>query len=54
VISVGQPLITGGVLSWTITLNMQVDVLPWVSLNVYVTGVVPNVKVDPGAILLVV
>jgi hypothetical protein len=54
VISVGQPITAGGVLSWTITLNVQVDMLPWVSLNVYVTAVVPTVKVDPGAILLVV
>ena len=54
VISVGQPLMTGGVLSCTITLNVQVDVLGEPSVKVYVTAVVPTGNVAPGAWLLVV
>jgi hypothetical protein len=44
----GQPVITGAVLSVTITLKVQVDVLPAASVAVYVTGVVPRLKVEPG------
>jgi len=54
VMSAGHILITGGVLSCTVTLNVQVEILPWVSLNVYVTAVVPTGKVAPGEWLLVV
>jgi len=49
----GHPLITGFVLSWTITLKEHVDVLPAPSVAVYVTTVVPRLKTDPGAWVLV-
>jgi hypothetical protein len=44
----GQPVITGAVLSVTITSKVQVDVLPAASVAVYVTGVIPRLKVEPG------
>src|SRR6185503_8115438 len=47
--SAGQPLITGAWLSTTVTLKAQVLLLPWVSLAVQVTVVVPTGKVLPLA-----
>ena len=48
-IGAGHPLMTGFVLSLTVTLNVQVEILPDPSVAVYVTGVVPKGKVLPGA-----
>jgi hypothetical protein len=48
VISEGQPLITGGVLSVTVTLKVQVDLFPAASVAVYVTAVVPRANVAPA------
>src|SRR5438876_716735 len=45
----GHPLMTGGVLSITVTVNEQVEVLLELSVAVYVTVVVPLGNVDPGA-----
>lgn len=53
VIVEGQPVITGFVTSFTITLNEQVDCRPEASVAVYVTTVVPTEKNCPGALLLV-
>ncbi len=47
VISTGQFVITGFVLSSTIILKVQIDSFPAASFPVYVTGVVPMAKVDP-------
>ena len=44
----GHPVITGPVLSCTITLKEQIDVFPAASVAVYVTGVVPRLKTVPG------
>jgi hypothetical protein len=49
----GHPLMTGLVLSWTITLNEQVDVFPAASVAVYVTSVVPRLKIVPGLFVVV-
>jgi hypothetical protein len=49
-ISEGQFEITGAVLSVTITLNVQVDLFPASSVAVYVTAVVPRLKLVPGNI----
>jgi len=43
----GHPVMTGFELSWTITLNEQVDVFPAASVAVYVTAVVPRSKAVP-------
>ena len=40
---------TGFVLSFTVTLKVQVEILPATSVAVYVTTVVPNAKVLPEA-----
>jgi hypothetical protein len=48
VIFVGQPVITGAVLSVTITLKVQVDWFPAASMAVYVTAVTPRLNVVPG------
>ena len=45
----GQPEMTGDVLSTTVTLKVQVDVLLYWSVAVYLTSVVPVLKVDPEA-----
>jgi hypothetical protein len=45
----GQLVITGLVVSTTVTLNVQVDVFPVPSVAVYVTGVVPNANELPDA-----
>jgi hypothetical protein len=45
---VGQPAITGAVLSTTVTVKVQVLVLPELSFTVYVTVVVPTEKVALG------
>ena len=44
----GQPVMTGFVLSWTVTLNEHVEVLPAASVAVYVTVVVPSANTSPG------
>jgi hypothetical protein len=44
----GQPVITGLVLSMTVTLNIQIAVFPAPSVAVYFTSVVPRAKVFPG------
>jgi hypothetical protein len=44
-----HPLITGGVLSITVTEKVQVAVFPSLSLYTYVTGVVPLGNEEPGA-----
>ena len=49
----GHPVITGLVLSKTITLKEQVDMFPTASVAVYVTGVVPRTKSVPGFLVLV-
>ena len=49
----GHPVITGLVLSATITLKVQVAVLPATSVAVYVTGVVPKENSDPEVWVLV-
>jgi hypothetical protein len=49
----GHPVITGLVMSVTITLNVQLAVLPAASVAVYVTGVVPKGKREPEACELV-
>ena len=49
----GHPVITGPVLSCTVTLNEQVDVFPSASVAVYVTGVVPRLKTVPGFFVVV-
>jgi hypothetical protein len=46
----GQFEITGAVLSVTITLNVQVDLFPASSVAVYVTAVVPGLKLVPGGV----
>jgi hypothetical protein len=51
--AVEQPLITGAVLSFTITLNAQVAILPDASDAVYVTNVVPIPNELPGVCVLV-
>jgi hypothetical protein len=43
----------GGVVSLTVTVKLQVEVLPALSLAMYVTVVVPTGKVSPGLWLLV-
>lgn len=43
---------TGTVTSLTITLNVRVEVFPFTSVAVYVTGVVPLLKVEPEAMSL--
>jgi hypothetical protein len=48
----GQPAITGTVLSATVTVKLQVLVLPAASVKVYVTGVTPTGKVAPGLCVL--
>jgi hypothetical protein len=48
VISAGQALIRGAVLSMIVTLNEHVVELPDGSVAVYVTTVVPVVKILPG------
>jgi hypothetical protein len=48
VTSAGTP-IAGAVVSWTVTWNDAVAVLPLVSVAVHVTVVVPSGKVDPLA-----
>jgi hypothetical protein len=53
VITVGHPVIIGFELSVTITLKVQVAVLPEASVAVYVTGVVPRLNVDPDVCVLV-
>lgn len=53
VIVEGQPEMIGLVTSLTTTLNVHVDCLPEASVAVYVTGVVPTEKNDPGAFVLV-
>src|SRR4029453_14579627 len=47
-LSGGQFVITGGVLSTTVTLKLHVAVRPTPSVAVYVTVVVPTGKVSPG------
>jgi len=54
VMSEGQPDITGLTASCTITLKVHDDVLPTASVAVYVTIVVPTLKVLPGALVLVI
>jgi hypothetical protein len=49
----GHPVITGFVLSLTVTLNVHVAVLPAASVAVYVTGVVPIEKSEPEVCVLV-
>ena len=49
----GHPVITGLVLSSTITLKEQVDIFPAASVAVYVTGVVPMLKIVPGLFVVV-
>jgi len=49
----GHPVMTGFMLSVTITLNVQVEVLPAPSVAVYVTGVVPSEKRNPEVCVLV-
>src|SRR2546421_12198564 len=44
----GTPLIAGGVVSLTVTLNDAVALLPAPSVAVQMTVVVPNGKVEPG------
>jgi hypothetical protein len=44
----GQPVITGLVLSVTVTLNVQTAVFPPPSVAVYFTSVVPSGNVLPG------
>ena len=44
----GQFVSTGAMLSLTVTLNEQVALFPAASVAVYVTIVVPVVKLDPG------
>src|SRR5687768_1849594 len=48
----GHPVITGSVLSSTITLNEQVEIFPPASVAVYVTTVVPKSKTVPGFFVL--
>jgi hypothetical protein len=50
VMSDGQFEITGAVLSVTTTLNVQVDLFPASSVAVYVTAVVPGLKLVPGGV----
>ena len=54
VMSDGQPEITGLVPSCTITLKLHVEMFPAASVAVYVTAVVPILKVLPGARVLVI
>ena len=54
VMSDGHPEIRGFIASCTITLKVHVEVLPAASLAVYVTAVVPRLKVVPGARVLVI
>jgi len=49
VIFEGHPATTGVLVSVTMTLNVQVEILPAPSVAVYFTCVVPNEKVLPGA-----
>jgi len=49
----GQPVMTGIVLSRTVTLNEQVEVFDAASVAVYVTTVVPRLKTVPGFFVLV-
>jgi len=49
----GHPVITGLVLSCTVTLKEQVDVFPAASVAVYVTTVVPRLKIVPGFFVVV-
>jgi hypothetical protein len=49
----GQPVITGLVLSLTVTLNVHVEILPAASVAVYVTAVVPSENRDPDVCVLV-
>lgn len=44
----GQPVMTGGVISFTVTTKAQVDVFPYGSDAVYVTCVSPRKKISPG------
>src|SRR5918994_915874 len=48
----GHPMITGGVISFTVTMNEQVAVLPAASVAVQVTMVGPLGKVLPGALVV--
>ena len=52
VIFAGHPLITGGVISFTVTMNEHVAVLPAASVAVYVTVVGPLGNVLPGALVV--
>jgi hypothetical protein len=52
-ISVGQPVITGLILSFTVTVNEHAEIFPFASVAVYVTVVIPSGKVLPGVLLLV-
>src|SRR4030095_16941474 len=54
VMSERQPEIRGLIASCTITLKVHVEVLPATSVAVYVTIVVPTLKVLPGALVLVI
>jgi hypothetical protein len=54
VMSDGQPEMTGLVASCTITLKEHVEIFPAASVAVYVTSVVPMLKVLPGARVLVI
>ena len=47
----GHPAIRGPVLSCTVTLKEQVDVFPAASVAVYVTRVVPRLKMEPGLLV---
>jgi len=49
----GHPLTTGAVLSTTVTVNVHVELLPAASVNVYVTGVEPKLKLAPDVCVLV-
>ena len=53
VMSAGVPAMVGFSVSFTVTVKAAVDVLPEGSVAVYVTVVVPPVKVAPGLWLLV-
>jgi hypothetical protein len=53
VILEGHPLTTGAVLSTTVTVNVHVALLPAASVNVYVTGVEPKLKLAPDVCVLV-
>ena len=47
-------MIDGAVVSCTVTVNEVVDVLPWPSVAVTVTRVVPNGKIVPDGIEVVI